>query len=271
MVSKILQKREAIQSIAKTLQVTPDHDESGHFYKFGEPRYPSVTGMIQILKDSALLNWRMNRALEYIQNNFHRITPENLALEVDYAKIAPTFEMNNAGSIGNRVHNWREEVIQLTFDTRSTYPPPELLALPNDEPAVVSGCRGIVKFFKEHKYIPLACELPVADHDLKIGGTIDDIGYVDGELALVDLKTSNSGDKESYYAQVALYLYMFRKLYRLRPKKLYILHVSKDFGDYNLIEIPDVEWTIKWAKKVVEVSWGLETIKQSKKKKYSTI
>ena len=60
---------------------------------------------------------------------------------------------------------------------------------------------------------------------------------------------------------------MFRKLYKIYPKKLFILHTSKTDGDYELIEIKNISKTIRWAKKVVEVSVGVDLLQEERKKK----
>lgn len=265
--------RQKIRERTKELGIYPDHNEDGHFYVYEGKRYTSVTGRLQILKDPSLANWKMARAVDYIRANHQKLVSAPTMKEFDdileQAKLAPQTEFMNAGSIGTAVHNWRERLFQGVIDGKDW----DHLAGEHisDIPAVVSGARAVQKFIKECNYIPVACELSVADHGLATGGMVDDIGYVNGELALVDLKTSNIGDKESYFAQVALYLYMFRKLYGIRPAKLYILHASKTDGSYKLIDIPNIHSTIQWAKKVVEVSQGLDQIKQSKKKEYIAI
>lgn len=64
---------------------------------------------------------------------------------------------------------------------------------------------------------------------------------------------------------------MFRKLYKMYPKGVYILHLSKENGTYNLIPLSDtlvdLRKTTEWAKKVVKVSQGLDELKESKKVK----
>ncbi len=271
---KVRKMRAKLREKTLELAIQPDHDEFGHFYKFEGKRYPSVTGRLQILKDPGLMNWKMNRALDHIAQQIkydaaktpkYWLEIEDIAALLEAAKMVPQLEFEGAGNIGTIVHNWREDWFSNVIDKGFELSNIPALA-PGSDPRVQSATRAIQKFVKECNYMPVACELFVADHTLETGGQVDDIGFVNGELALVDLKTSNIGDKESYYAQVALYLFMFQKLYRVRPKKLYILHASKTDGTYKLITIPDPPGTIKWAKKVVEVSKGLDLIKQSKKK-----
>jgi hypothetical protein len=63
---------------------------------------------------------------------------------------------------------------------------------------------------------------------------------------------------------------MFKKLYNLRLKGIYILSVSKTDGQYtliNLLEKFDYQKYLKWAKKVVEVTQGLEEMTEAIKVK----
>lgn len=266
---KVYKLREKISEKTKELNIRPDHDEFGHWYRFGDKRYASVTGRLTLLKDPSIGLWRVNRVLDYVKKNFTEFTEETIHYHAEQAKNAPQLEFEGAGSLGTAVHDWREAVFSLVL-AGSSWEEAWKVPVPNqvfrNDPRFISACRGIKKFVEENNYEPVACELYVADHTLQTGGQVDDIGFVNGTLALVDLKTSNQGDKESYYAQVALYMHMFRKLYKVRPPRLCILHVSKTDGTYKLHEIKDIPWTIKWAKKVVEVGQGLERIKESKKK-----
>lgn len=281
---KVDRLRAKIKARSAELGIVPDHDSTGHWYKFEGQRLKSVTYHLAILKDPGLMNWKMNRALEYVGENIkyspnfkpnYWLEIKTIADFIEAAKQVPVTEFEGAGSIGKQVHDWRQEWFEALIEDKET-------AIPRDQfgqfdGAVISGCRGLMKFMKDTHYIPLATELYVADGKLGIGGTLDDIGllprFKDGnltvfDLVLIDLKTSNIGDKEAYYAQVCLYLAMFKKLYKLHPKGSYILHLSKENGTYDLIPLHercDIKKTTKWAKDVVKVSQGLDELKAGKK------
>lgn len=268
-INRVAKLRERIKARTEELNIQPQHDDSGHWYVYQGQKYGSVTKSLQILKDPALMNWKMNRALEYLRE--HR-TPLMDVTQFDElieaAKLAPVQEFEGAGDIGRQVHEWREKKFQAFIEGYFTtwYTEPEGLTLDYDQPAVISGCRAIIKFMDETRYTPLACELFVADPVLEIGGTADDIGLLDGKLTFLDLKTSNIGDKDSYFYQVALYVYMFEKLYGMRTQAWKILHVSKTDGTYKLIDIPDIRKRIREAKQIIKVDKFLEALKQEKKK-----
>lgn len=264
---KIQALRDRIKAREQELAVTTDHSTDAHYYVRDDAKYPSVTQKLGLVKDQGLSNWRINRTFDWIFQHFNEITEENLMEMLEKAKNAPQLEFENAGNIGNQVHGWRELWFQNWLETDEVACPS---VSEGASPAVISGTNAIRKFVQEHNYIPVACELDLADHDLKLGGALDDLGIVDGELALVDLKTSNIGDKNSYHYQVALYYMMLAKNYGIRPKKAYILHVSKVNGTYNLIEIKNMPQLMREAKLILKLHDALDRLTASKKKERVT-
>lgn len=257
--------RDKISLITAQLNIQPDHDDKGHFYTFNGKRYPSVTGRLQLLKDPSLANWKMNRALDYMFQHFPEITNENLVQHLENAKLLPQTEFETAGSIGTAVHGWRE--VWMNDILANGYDPKTIPAYnPNADPQVISGCRAFQKFMAETGYMPIACELNLADPTLQTGGSGDDIGILNGEVGFMDVKTSNIGDKDAYFYQVALYVYMFEKLYKVKTKWHKILHLSKTDGTYKLIDIPDIRKRIKEAKQIIKVDQFLQDLKVEKKK-----
>lgn len=274
---RVAKLRSYIKEREAELNIQPDHDESGHYYKdSSSPRYPSVTAKLQILKDPALANWKMNRALWYVENELAKWQLNSITTELDItaiiegAKELPTTEFTNAGNIGSQVHAWREEKFKYIIE-HGVPVATAMFGTPfsSSDPAVIAGCRGIQAFIQDTGYIPLACELALVDHELKLGGMVDDIGILPGKrnrLVVIDLKTSNIGDKTSYYYQVALYFYMFWKLYKIKPQGAYILHVSKENGGFKLIELPDIPQLIREAKYILKVNDAIDRVNASKVK-----
>lgn len=91
-----------------------------------------------------------------------------------------------------------------------------------------------VKFRKEHNVtwdsIECACFSPEKDY----AGTLDRIGMLDGELVILDIKTSCVVQKMLAEAQLNLYR---RMVVGKDIKRLVILHLKAD-GTYKLIDIP---------------------------------
>ncbi len=252
-------------------QVKTAHSQEGHFYldPNTQEKYSSVTGRLQILKDPAIQNWKKNRALEYIEQNWNsarNYQPEDISKILADASQAPEIEFETAGSIGTDVHNFRHNCFKLLIEGGILMPLAEIYKqTPDHKLDCLSALRGIDLFMKEHNYVPLLCEVPLVDDKLKLGGCTDDIGIVDGELSLIDIKTSNRGWKIHFGLQVALYYYMFVKTFHIKPKKVYILHLSKENGTYNLIPLTNMPFLIRTAKKVIQIANAIDLISDEKK------
>lgn len=258
---KVDELRNRIKTRATELNVTCDHTDTAHFYVQNNQKFPSVTAKLELLKDKGLANWRLNKAIDYIFQHFPEMDSGNLLQHLDNAKNAGDTEFIGAGDIGRQVHGWRERWFNAVIYDLGKY-----IVEHSGPPPVISCTRAIEKFVQEHNYIPVACELSLADPSLNLGGQLDDLGFVDGELALVDLKTSNQGDKNAYFYQVALYYLMFVRAYKIRPKKAYVLHTSKTDGTYRLIPINNLPQLIKEAKMILRLSDALDRLTESKKK-----
>ena len=252
--------------------VTPEHTSDGHFYRVQGQNmtsvlYPSVTAKLQILKDEGLMNWKMNQAIEYVSTHWATAQSEEaLANILKDARQSPVDIFEDAGDIGSAVHGYREKYFNNDFKIVATD------CIPEDEYDVrsVSCMRALESFVLQTGYQPIACELPLYSHELKLGGTLDDIGLIDGKLVLMDLKTSNQL-KDSYWAQVALYRKMFVSLTGLRPARSFILRLSKTDGTYQIEELKDITAVTKWAVHVVQASNGLGMVKELRKRERITL
>lgn len=264
---KVDELRNRIKTRATELNVTCDHTDTAHFYVQNNQKFPSVTAKLELLKDKGLANWRLNKAIDYFYQHFPEMDSGNLLQHLDNAKNAGDTEFIGAGDIGRQVHGWREQWFSGIIGGEDMSNDPITIVLPsNSSSPVISCARAIQRFYTDHHYTPVACELSLADPSLNLGGQLDDLGFVDGELALVDLKTSNQGDKNAYFYQVALYYLMFVRAYKIRPKKAYVLHTSKTDGTYRLIPINNLPQLIKEAKMILRLSDALDRLTESKKK-----
>lgn len=273
-------------------QIKLDHDSKGHGYisPVGNERYKSVTFFTAMIKDPSLANYKMNRALDFLKSWFdiapfdglRKVTPLGVEEILEQAKLAPESEFLNAGDVGTQTHAWRQQFFESWIESgKAQLSHAEIDANPlpeNAAPEVISGCRAIKKFLKDTGYIPVACELPLVDDKLKVGGTIDDLGVFpnpytapydgdtpefkggytlkfDPQLVFIDLKTSNQGKKPAYAYQVrGFYQGMIKNTLKLRPKKTYILHTSKENGTYQLIDLTDMKFLESAAANLVLMS-----------------
>lgn len=317
--------------------VIPRHNERGHFYEIDEasitwlvqrfyeegyvlprakipvnfdgamitgvvlnnPVYPSVTAKLHVLKDEGLMNYKMNKAIEYVFANYKNFTDANIMEELDKASRISQDNLEQAGDIGTWVHQTREDIFNKWIETGKR--PEDFLAFIKpeyDDIRVVSCIRALQKFCVERDYIPVRCELLVYNRQFKIAGTLDDLGLIrkvlrEGdkdcqhtemlrsevygasrclrcdykctyEFCLMDLKTSNAF-KDHYFFQVAMYNWMFKKLTGLNPTRLFILKVSKEDGTYRVEDIRKPTELAKYSRYMLKTNEGIEFIKSLRK------
>ena len=280
--------------------VIAEHTAKGHFYKIMTPDkdgvignvYPSVTGKIQILKDESLINYKMNQAIQYVFRKYKEFDDSNIMEHLDFASRASADILTDAGDIGTEIHNAREEYFKDWIKTGGR-PASTLDFIPSDNPDVrmKSALRALQSFVLDHQYVPIATELFVYSHKLKVAGTLDDIGLMkrvvrEGnkncvheivgthclkcdykfkiQFVLMDLKTSNQL-KDHYFFQVALYYTMFYKLTGLRPERCFILKLSKEDGTYKIEDLERPSTLASYARSMVRTQNGIQYIKSIRK------
>jgi hypothetical protein len=269
------------------------------------PIYPSVTGKLQILKDEGLINYKMNRAVDYLRNFIFSLTAlptmEDISQACQMSTRVSQDILEDAGDIGTRIHNVREAIF-LEWIKTGERPADFLSFIPANEEDVrtTSAIRALQKFCEERDYVPVACELLVYNHELATAGTLDDLGlirkiYREGnpdcphtelvsngkygihrcmtcdmkygyEFALMDLKTSNQF-KDHYFFQVALYWW---KLWNLlgkewKPQRCFILKVSKEDGSYKIEDLKRPAKLAQYARAMIKTNEGVEFIKSLRK------
>ena len=97
-----------------------------------------------------------------------------------------------------------------------------------------------------------ALEDPLSSSLLKMAGRVDCIAEYNGELAIIDFKTSTKYKREEwiddYFAQETAYAIMFQELTGLIPKKLVTI-IACETGEPQVFEIYD---TFKYARRLRE-------------------
>lgn len=111
----------------------------------------------------------------------------------------------------------------------------EFNGIPSESPEVVAY-RALVK---QHKIKQIAAEYVVTDYD-NIATCIDNVAYVNGELALLDYKTTAALNIEYLRWQLSLESLMFTMVNQCSVKKAYAVHLPKPKDgvcDAKLVEI----------------------------------
>lgn len=286
--------------------VATEHTDRGHFYRVMLPDkhgvtgnvYPSVTGKLQILKDESLINYKKNQVIQYFFRNFSKINEANLMEHLGLADRVPEDILADAGDIGTHIHDCRQRIFEEWIKTGVK--PGQFLSFIGAEQVDVrlkSGIRALKRFVDEHNYRPIATELFVFSHKLKVAGTLDDIGIwdkviVEGdkdcehdfmtygkpgklrcwscarevkpEFVLMDLKSSNQL-KDHYFFQVSLYYEMFRKLVGIAPQRCIIVKLSKEDGTYKIEDLKRPAKLVEYAKAMLKTNDAVAFIKELRK------
>lgn len=283
--------------------VVPRHTERQHFYEVLPLRetYPSVTAKLQVLKDESLINYKMNRAVDYVAMNWKRFTDDNVDAHLESAKNVSSDILKDAGDIGTDIHLYRENYFNdwIKDGKMPTKPPTEYVDASKHDIRAISAMRALYKFVVETNYEPVVSEQFVYDGEYKVAGTLDDLGIMDfvvrvgdincehsfinvqggktsikrcmkcdrktsREFVLLDIKTSNQF-KDHYFFQVAMYHMMFRRLTGLNPKKCLILKLSKENGTYQIEDMRNVNKMVRAAKYMLCLDEQMKKIKEIRK------
>ncbi|UNH61195.1 PD-(D/E)XK nuclease [Synechococcus phage S-SZBM1] len=107
-------------------------------------------------------------------------------------------------------------------------------------------------------------EAPLYSNDLRIAGRVDCIAEFDGELAIIDFKTTKELKKiswlEKYFVQEAAYAYMYWERTNCEVKKLVTLSVAEN-GETQVEQrydkVPYVDTLCEWIKEFRYYMGGL--------------
>ena len=171
--------------------------DTGRFYETPEGQsYPSVTTITGLLSKSSILAWRQRVG----DSKADAIT-----------KAATTR--------GNKVHKMAEMYLRNEMASQINLfedPMPHIENMFFQLTELLDNSIGIIN----------AIEAPLYSDKLKVGGRVDVIAEWDGELAVIDFKTSSKPKKESwidgYFMQSSAYALMFEELTGIKINKIVI-------------------------------------------------
>lgn len=219
-------------------EVTINFDEVEHIYWKQHPtkgpvEVPGVTTPLKILDKPALVPWAASQAVNYITNWWVETKergdgdPSEMTvrfLEVcDEAKKRYRYLSKAAADIGSRVHDFAErtfagEEIPLPIDPQDA-----------SERAYVSGAKAFLQWLGSRKIEPIFTERIVFSRQWFYCGTVDFYGRVDGELCVVDFKTS-SGLFPEMMLQLAGYAVALEEEFEKQIDTGWIVRLDKETG-----------------------------------------
>lgn len=139
----------------------------------------SVTQALNIINKPALLPWACRVMADELIDNLNKgevVTQD----DIKNAKSAHRRIKNKAADIGTEVHKWAEEYIKGNN--------PEL---PEDE-QVLNGVTAFLKWVDAHSVKFKSSERIVYSKKYNYVGTMDAEAYIDGQLCVIDFKTSSN-------------------------------------------------------------------------------
>ena len=191
--------------------------QQGRRYLVDGMMWPSVTTVIGHSKKKSIIEWR-NRVGEEEANAISK----------------------RASTRGNKCH----KLCELYLENKS-------ISRYKDDPLSMGLFYQIKPYLDSIDNIH-ALEAPLCSSLLKMAGRVDCIAEYNGELAIIDFKTSTKYKREEwihdYFAQETAYAIMFQELTNLQVKKLVTI-IACETGEPQVFEIYD---TFKYARRLRE-------------------
>lgn len=158
------------------------HRTPRHLYYFnGRGPWPGVTGVTDVLDKPALLRWHKEQIALAALTYAERLVADREAGNAD-AAVAFLLGARNAGTDGrergSRIHAVLESILRH-----------EPTAIQPQDQGAIAGART---WLNEHDVVPLEIEAYLINETLGFGGTCDLIAEIDGDVWLLDWKTSKS-------------------------------------------------------------------------------
>ena len=164
----------------------------GHAYYLGDRKLDGVTTLIGGgLPKPALVGWAARTAAEKAVNEWDALAQLPVAERLKRIQKAPDESRNSAAVKGTRIHALADPIAR-----------GEEVAVPDELAGHVESC---VRFLDEWSPEVVHAETPVFHEKYLYGGTFDLMAHIDGELWLLDWKTSASGAYGDTAFQLAAY------------------------------------------------------------------
>jgi hypothetical protein len=229
-------------------QVRMEYTDSSHRYRVSEEGSKfesrgSVTTVLNVLNKAAIKPWAIKITCNYIEDNLRQLLAGN-SFSIDAvfkiiteARTAAERAREDAAEVGTNTHDWLRDYWKGYVS--GVCPP-----MPKEE-RTVKCVNAALNWFDEHRIEPIAVEEPQYSRLHKICGRPDLIARVDGELAVVDYKST-----KFLYPEVALqmcpYAKMHEEMHGQFPSVRWGLRLDKTTGDFEDRRYPPDEFDLDW-------------------------
>jgi hypothetical protein len=182
-------------------------DESRYYQVDDQTLYPSVTSVISFINRAKFADWRAKVGNEEANRKTKHATTRGTSFHL----VAEHYLQNNDYKA---LPDWEKPLIQFMFQA--------------------------AKFYMDTRIDNIYCqETPMFSNRLCLAGTVDLICEVDGELSIVDFKTSERPKPEEwledYFVQLSAYWAMFSEATGVVPKKLVTFSVCEN-NEVQIVE-----------------------------------
>jgi len=182
-------------------------DETRYYEVGDDTIYPSVTSVISFISRKKFADWRAKVGEEAANRKTKRATTRGTNLHSVFEVYLQNGDYQSMGE-------YNIPLINIMFNSAKQYLDEKIDNIYQQETAMFSD-------------------------RLCLAGTVDLICEVDGELAIVDFKTSEREKPEEwledYFVQLSAYWAMFSEKTQVVPKKLVVFLVAEN-GDVQIVE-----------------------------------
>jgi hypothetical protein len=208
-------------------------NEARHLHQLlVEGEWKNLTGcttILGVLAKPALIQWSANMAAEYVKEHWYEreaYTQKNIDEIIAEAKVAHRKKKEKAGDWGTAMHEWVERYIkcQIANDGSTAGEP--------TEPMQAANSAHFIKWEQDNKVKFIDSERAIYSKSLFLGGIVDILCEIEGEMWICDVKTSSSIYPESMF-QCAGYDIMLSAMGLDKPVKGYIILNLKKTGEFE--------------------------------------
>ena len=192
-------------------------------YRFNEKRHlhelfvdgqwkplTGITTILSIVAKPALIQWSANQTVEYIKNNFKGELTEELLKE---AKYFHRKKKEKAGDWGTEIHALIEKYIKTGEENEKI--------------------KNFIDWVKNNKVKFLESERNIYSEKHFLGGIVDFVCEINGEIWIGDIKTSKSGLYAENMWQMAGYEIILNECSEYKDIKGYVLLNLKENGEFQ--------------------------------------
>jgi hypothetical protein len=204
-------------------------DDKRHIYYVNGKVIDGVTTVIGVIdKSGPLMYWCANLTKEYLSEklkpgiSFDEIEIKDM---LDSASRQYLIKRDKAADIGTCVHKFCEDYIN--FKLGKSEQPEEPI-----NPLIKNGANSFLKWVTDNNVEFVFTERKIYSQKYGYAGTLDILGKVNGNLAIIDIKTSK-GIYSSYHLQVAAYREALIEELDLDIKESWILKLGKEDGSFE--------------------------------------